>query len=162
MFQRPAVTVEIFSGGRPSSQDAAPSLVLKGKMGSASEAIAAYAIDTNVLVDFAPRTLAVHPPDAAGWSLRSLERSFVRFVFEFFYMKGLSYLSPSSWPSIHNLQLIVGEGRQVLSFPLELFRDRAATESEKPLARGDAICPRLVLEFDLTPDLFSTGVAAVE
>lgn len=161
MFQRPAVTVEIFSGGRPVSRDTAPDLVLKGRMGSASEAIAAHAIDNNVLVDFAPRTLAAFPPDAAGWSLRSLEQSFVRFTFEFFYVKNLSYLPPPSWPSIHNLQLIVGDGRQILSFPLELYRDRSAAEPEKPIARGDAICPMLMLEFNLTPDLFSTGVAAV-
>jgi hypothetical protein len=162
IFQRPAVKVEIFSGGRPRSGTVKPALLLQGKMGSASEAVAAYAIDNNVLVDFAPRTLTVSPPDASGWSLRSLERSFIRFTFEFFYMKNLSYLPSSSWPSMHNLQLIVGEGRQVLSFPLESFRDSRATEPEKPLAHGDAICPRLVLEFDLTPELFSTGVVSAE
>lgn len=54
MFQRPAVTLEFFPGGRPVPKTGAPSLILQGKMGPASEAIAAYAIDNNVLVDFAP------------------------------------------------------------------------------------------------------------
>lgn len=161
VLQRPAVTIELYEGGRPRSESTPPALVLQSKIGAASEAIAVHAIDNTVLVDFAPRTLAVSPPNASGWSVRSLERSFLRFTFDFFYVKGLTYLPETSWPAIHNLQLILGEGHQVMSFPLEVFQDRRPQEPERPLARGDAICPRLVLEFELTPDSFSSGVASV-
>lgn len=161
VFQRPGVKIEIYDRGRPQSDKVEPALVLHGKIGSGSEAIGAHAIDNTVLVDFAPRTLAVTPPGASGWSPRSLERSFIRFTFDWFFVKGLADLPEASWPSIHNLQLILGESHQVLSFPLEVFKDRCPTEPARPLTRGDAVCPRLVVEFELTPEAFASAVASV-
>jgi hypothetical protein len=161
LFQRPAVTVEIFRGGRPRSDSAPPGLVLKGQMDSARDAIGAHAIDNTVLVDFAPRVLAASPPGASGWSLRSLENSFIRFTFDFFYVKDLADLPEESWPSIHNLQLILGKTNVVLSFPLARFENRRPTEPPKPLARGGAVCPRLVLEFEFTPDTIASAAVSV-
>ena len=154
LFSRPSV--KLYPGGRPNSPANEPALVLQSSA-LAGTVVRANALDNTVFIDLVFQSLTVHPPDASGWSTASLKGAFLRFTFDFFYIEGLSSLPKESWPRLHNLQLwLSGTGRYLLAFSPDHLAGQSTAENPTPLARGQAVCPQIVFEYELSPEAFST------
>ena len=162
LFSKPFVTLEIYLGGRPNSSKAVPSLVLTSDLSSAPSVVGAFALDNTVLVDYALRSLAVSPPDATGYSSSSLRGAFLRLTINFFFIEGVSSLPKESWPQLHNLQLwFGGTARQLLTFSLEELNRQITRENPKPIARGDAVIPQILFEYDISSEVFAKNFLSV-
>jgi hypothetical protein len=159
VFAGPFVKLEIYPGGRPSSPQVEPALVLKGHP---DQVVGAFALDNTVLVDLVAQSLSVDPADAIGWSAASLRGAFLKATLDFFYLDGIASLPKESWPALHNFQLwLGGKARQLLAFSLDDLRGLGAIENPKPLAKGIAVCPQIIFECELRPEVLSRSLVSV-
>lgn len=142
LFATPFVRVEFFFKGKPSSNDAEPSLVLQNGMPSSVEVVGACALDNQVFVDFVVRSLSAAPAVGSSWSSSDLKGAFIRVTLDFLYIEGFSHLSRRSWPTLHNLQLWCGgKASQVFAFSIEQLRTQITRENPKPIAKGPGRLP---------------------
>lgn len=162
LFTTPAVTLEIYVGGRPKSSRVPPTFVLKSNPMKTGSVVGAFALDNTVAIDHAIKALAVSPPDATGYSVSSLKGAFFRLTLDFFFIKHVASLPRESWPTLHNLQLwLGGSGRQLLTFPFEDLETQVTRDNPKSLLKGDAMNPQILLEKEVVDNAFDRNFRSV-
>ena len=153
LFAQPQVTIEMFIGETPPSDDIRPTFVLKSEANSIRQ-VASYAFDRTVLVDHEIPQLSVSPPDAAGYSLASLRNSFVRITLDFLFIQSIAWLPEKSWPQLHNFQLILGSRHHAVAFSLDDLSKQSIRLHPKPIARGPGVViPQIVFECEIDPEM---------
>jgi hypothetical protein len=163
LFCTPLVTLEIYLGGKPGSPAVPPTLVLKRGIQKAPMVVGACALDNTVIVDHVFQSLAVTPADTIGYSSGSLRGAFVRLTLDFFFLEGVATLPEESWPKLHNFQIwFGGKARQLFTFSSEDLKAQITRVNPKPIVRGGAVCPQILFEYEVRPDVFVRNFLSAE
>ena len=147
LLTTPSVRVEIFLDGRPKTENVKPSLLLVSTNGDQNIS-AVRALDHTIFVD---RQLHLVPEPAdqhRAWSTSDLKGAFVRVTLNFFYITPFFSLPKESWPTMQNLQLLLGpKANRIFSFSLEQLASQTVRLDPNPIARGQAECLQAQLSY---------------
>jgi hypothetical protein len=107
LFALPRTKVELYFGVKSISEHTKPSLVLVSGP-NPPEIAAACALDNSVFVDHVMHLLPEPANQTRSWGTADLKGAHIRVTLSFFFIEPISFLPKGSWPTMHNLQLLLG------------------------------------------------------
>lgn len=114
------------------------------------------ALDDSVFVDHFTRMTPASYHQSQSFSVTDLGGASIDLKLDFFFLQGVSDLPEESWPTMHNLQLMLGRDAQIVfSFSSEMLTSQTTTENPEPIAHGMARCVQISLQYRIDEDTVS-------
>jgi hypothetical protein len=145
-----SIDAEFFFGSNPSRLKA-PSLVLSVSAASSFDLMGLELYDDVVFEDVGCKHLDIKSTSRRIWSTRDLLGAYLRVTFEFMSLRLVNEIPVENWPSLHNLQFVIGSSRidHLLSFDLKRLSKQVVRENPNPIAHGDAKFIQIIFECDI-------------
>lgn len=157
-----AVSVEFFFGKKPDpSREASLVLTTSSHTTTVAKVVGLELFDKTVFQDVVCRGLSVQNSRDQGWSTTDLRGAHLRVILEFFFVRHINDIPRADWPSLHNLQLVIGPNlNYLLSFNLDQLSKQVVRHDPNPLARGDAECVQIVFECAIDEHIYRNNLYA--
>jgi len=140
-----------FFFGKNSNAPESPSLVLSAGANSKYTVMGLELYDDVVFQDVGCKPLGIESTFRRVWSTRDLLGAHLRVTFEFMSLKLVSKIAEEHWPSLHNLQFVIGSSRveHLLAFNLDRLSKQIVRENPNPLMHGDAKFIQIIFDCEI-------------
>lgn len=155
-----SVSIELFFG-QTSDISSQASLILctSPKTQTISSVKGLELFDRTVFQNVVCKNLSVQNSSRHSWSTTDLCDSYLRVTLEFFFIRSINDIAKEDWPSLHNLQLVIGPKiEHILAFNLEQLTKQVVRNSPNPLAKGDAEFIQIVFEFAIDKQIYKNNL----